>query len=135
EGSKLEEGVDVGPFSHLRPGSHLKRHVHIGNFVEVKNSSIGEGTASGHFSYIGDAELGSNVNIGAGSITCNYDGVHKHKTEIGDDVFIGCDTMLIAPVKVGDRAATGAGAVVTKDVAPDTVVVGVPAKELKKKPS
>ncbi len=133
EGSRLEEGVDVGPFSHLRPGSHLKKRVHIGNFVEVKNSRIGEGTASGHFSYIGDAELGSNVNVGAGSITCNYDGVHKHRTEIGDDVFIGCDTMLIAPVKVGDRAATGAGAVVTKDVPPDTVVVGVPAKELKKK--
>jgi bifunctional UDP-N-acetylglucosamine pyrophosphorylase/glucosamine-1-phosphate N-acetyltransferase len=86
----------------------------------------------GHFSYVGNAKIGKNVNIGAGTITCNYDGQKKHLTEIGDDVFIGSDTMLVAPVKIGDRSKTGAGAVVTRDVAPDTLVIGVPAKEKRK---
>jgi bifunctional UDP-N-acetylglucosamine pyrophosphorylase/glucosamine-1-phosphate N-acetyltransferase len=128
EGAVLEQGVTIGPFCHLRPGAHLKRNVHLGNYVEVKQSTLGEGTAAGHFSYIGDATVGKNVNIGAGAITCNYDGVQKNRTIIGDGAFIGCDTMLVAPVRVGRRAATGAGSVVTRDIPPDTLVVGVPAK-------
>lgn len=133
EGSTLEDGVDIGPFSHLRPGCYLEKGVHVGNYVEIKNSRLKSGTKSGHFSYIGDAELGANVNIGAGTITCNYDGEKKNRTVIGDDAFIGSDTMLVAPVTVGERAATGAGAVVTRDVPPDTLAVGVPARILPKR--
>ena len=133
EGSTLDEGVDAGPFSYIRPGSHLEEEVHIGSFAEVKSSRLGPGSRSGHFSYIGDADVGANVNIGAGTVTCNYDGERKHRTTIGDDAFIGSDTMLVAPVNVGARASTGAGAVVTKDVPPDSLVVGVPARELAKK--
>ncbi|MBI4339902.1 MAG: bifunctional UDP-N-acetylglucosamine diphosphorylase/glucosamine-1-phosphate N-acetyltransferase GlmU [Chloroflexi bacterium] len=124
----LESRVDVGPFSHLRPGAVIERDVHIGNFAEVKNSRLGQGTKMGHFSYMGDAQVGRNVNIGAGAITCNFDGEKKNPTEIGDDVFIGSDTMLVAPVKVGPRSATGAGAVVNKDVPPDSLAVGIPAR-------
>ena len=133
EGSILEEIVDVGPFSHIRPGSHLGKGVHIGNFSEVKASKLGAGTASGHFSYIGDADLGDDVNIGAGTVTCNYDGEKKNPTIIGDRAFIGSGSMLVAPVKIGARSTTGAGSVVTSDVASDTVVAGVPARELSKK--
>ena len=133
EDSTLEEGVSVGPFSHLRPGSHLERDVHIGNFAEVKNSRLGSGTKSGHFSFIGDADIGANVNIGAGTVTVNYDGRRKHRTTVGDGAFIGCDTMLIAPVTVGAGADTGAGAVVRDDVPPDSRVVGVPARQIPKK--
>lgn len=133
EGGRLDEGVDVGPFSHIRPGSHLERGVHIGNFAEVKNSRLGPESKSGHFSYIGDSDVGANVNIGAGTITCNYDGVRKNKTVIGDDAFIGSDTMLVAPVTIGPRSATGAGSVVTKDVPPDSLAVGVPARVLSRK--
>lgn len=128
EESVLESHVEVGPFSHLRPGTHIEEGVHLGNYVEVKNSRIGGGSAIGHFSYIGDATLGRRVNIGAGTITANYDGVNKHETTIGDDVFIGSDSVLVAPVTIADRAATGAGSVVTKDVPEDTLVVGVPAR-------
>ncbi len=124
----LEDNVDVGPFGHLRKGAHLAQGVHMGNFGEVKNSYLGPGTKMGHFSYIGDAEIGANVNIGAGTITCNYDGVRKNKTIIEDDVFIGSDTMLVAPVKVGRGAKTGAGSVVTRDIPPYTLAYGVPAK-------
>lgn len=133
EGATVEDHVDIGPFSHLRPGAYLERDVHIGNYVEVKNSRLGRDTKSGHFSYIGDATIGKNVNIGAGTITVNFDGVNKLPTRIGDDVFIGSDTMLVAPISVGARSKTGAGAVVIRDVPPDTVVVGVPAKPLLKK--
>jgi bifunctional UDP-N-acetylglucosamine pyrophosphorylase/glucosamine-1-phosphate N-acetyltransferase len=133
ERAKLENDVDMGPFGHLRKGAHLDNHVHMGNFGEIKNSHLGPGTKMGHFSYIGDAEIGENVNIGAGTVTCNFDGKRKFKTEIGDNAFIGSDTMLVAPVKIGKRAKTGAGAVVREDVADDTVVVGVPAKPLQKK--
>lgn len=133
EGAVLEEGVNMGPFCHLRKGAHLCKGVHMGNFGEVKDSTLGPGTKMGHFSYIGNATIGENVNIGAGTITCNYDGVHKNPTEIGDDVFIGSDTMLVAPVKIGKGAKTGAGAVVTRDVAAGDVVVGVPARPLKGK--
>ena len=133
ESARLENDVDMGPFGHLRKGAHLGNHVHMGNFGEIKNSHLGPGTKMGHFSYIGDAEIGADVNIGAGTITCNFDGQNKFKTEIGDGAFIGSDTMLVAPVKIGKGAKTGAGAVVTKDVPDDTTVVGVPAKPIQKK--
>lgn len=128
ESADLEPGVDVGPFSHLRPGAHLEEDVHVGNYVEIKDARIGAGTRIGHFSYIGDATLGENVNIGAGTVTCNYDGQQKHRTTIEDGVFIGSDTMLVAPVKVGKGASTAAGAVVTRDVPSGGKVAGVPAK-------
>ena len=133
EGALLEDHVEMGPFGHLRKGAHLGSHVHMGNFGEVKNSYLGPGTKMGHFSYLGDATIGKDVNIGAGTITCNYDGLKKHKTVIGDNVFIGSDTMLVAPVKLEDNARTGAGAVVTHDVPEDTTVIGVPARPLSKK--
>jgi bifunctional UDP-N-acetylglucosamine pyrophosphorylase/glucosamine-1-phosphate N-acetyltransferase len=132
EKALVEDNVSIGPFAHLRKGAHLCKGVHMGNFGEVKESTLGPGTKMGHFSYIGDATLGAQVNIGAGTITCNYDGVHKNPTEIGDGAFIGSDTMLVAPVKVGAHAKTGAGAVVTQDVEPDTLVVGVPARPIRK---
>jgi bifunctional UDP-N-acetylglucosamine pyrophosphorylase/glucosamine-1-phosphate N-acetyltransferase len=132
EGAVVEDNVGIGPFAHLRKGAHLCKGVHMGNFGEVKESILGSGTKMGHFSYIGNATIGDNVNIGAGTITCNYDGVNKNKTEIGEDVFIGSDTMLVAPLKLGARSRTGAGAVVTKDVEPDTLVVGVPARPIRK---
>jgi bifunctional UDP-N-acetylglucosamine pyrophosphorylase/glucosamine-1-phosphate N-acetyltransferase len=132
EGARLEDDVDMGPFARLRKGAHLKSHVHMGNFGEVKDSTLHEGVKMGHFSYIGNANIGANTNIGAGTITCNYDGEKKHPTEIGEEVFIGSDTMLVAPVKLGDRARTGAGAVVTKNVPEDTLVVGVPARAIRK---
>ena len=132
EGALLEDDVDIGPFAHLRKGAHLCKGVHMGNFGEVKDSTLGPGTKMGHFSYIGNAAIGPNVNIGAGTITCNYDGVRKNPTEIGEDVFIGSDTMLVAPVKLGARSRTGAGAVVTKDVPPDTLAVGMPARAIRK---
>ncbi|WKZ40638.1 MAG: bifunctional UDP-N-acetylglucosamine diphosphorylase/glucosamine-1-phosphate N-acetyltransferase GlmU [Anaerolineales bacterium] len=132
EGAVLEDDVDMGPFARLRKGAHLGNHVHMGNFGEVKDSYLAEGVKMGHFSYIGNAQIGINTNIGAGTITCNYDGEKKHATEIGEDVFIGSDTMLVAPLKIGDGARTGAGAVVTKNVADDTLVVGMPARAIKK---
>jgi bifunctional UDP-N-acetylglucosamine pyrophosphorylase / glucosamine-1-phosphate N-acetyltransferase len=132
EHARLEDGVVVGPFGHLRKGAHLAEGVHMGNFGEVKDSYLGPGTKMGHFSYIGNAAIGVGVNIGAGTITCNYDGKQKHKTEIGDEVFIGSDTMLVAPVKLGDGSRTGAGAVVTKNVPPHTLVVGLPARAIRK---
>ncbi len=132
EGAEMEDDVDIGPFARLRKGAHLAKHVHMGNFGEVKDSYLGEGVKMGHFSYIGNATIGTNTNIGAGTITCNFDGVNKNPTEIGDDVFIGSDSMLIAPIKIGDRAKTGAGAVVTKDVPADMLAVGVPARAIKK---
>ena len=132
EKAVLEDGVDVGPYAHLRKGAHLARGVHMGNFGEVKNSYLGPGTKMGHFSYIGDATLGSGVNIGAGTITCNFDGKKKNPTEIGAGAFIGSDTMLVAPVKLGEGAVTGAGAVVTKDVPAHTLAVGMPARAIRK---
>jgi bifunctional UDP-N-acetylglucosamine pyrophosphorylase/glucosamine-1-phosphate N-acetyltransferase len=128
----VEDGVDMGPFARLRKGAHLGPGVHMGNFGEVKDSYLGAGTKMGHFSYIGNATIGTDVNIGAGTITCNYDGEHKHPTVIGDRVFIGSDTMLVAPLNIGDDARTGAGAVVTHDVPEGTVVYGVPAKPHRK---
>jgi len=132
EGAVLEDDVDMGPFARLRKGAHLKSHVHMGNFGEVKDSTLGEGVKMGHFSYIGNATIGAHTNIGAGTITANYDGEKKHSTTIGEDVFIGSDTMLVAPLKLGDGARTGAGAVVTKNVPEDTLVVGMPARAIRK---
>jgi len=124
----MEEGSDIGPFSHLRKGAHLGPGVHIGNFGEVKNSYLGSGVKMGHVSYMGDATVGAKVVIGAGTITCNYDGQRKHRTVIGERAFVGSDTMLVAPVEVGAGAKTGAGSVVTRDVPPGSVAYGVPAR-------
>lgn len=128
EGSVLEDHVDVGPFAHLRQGAYLATGVHMGNFGEVKNARLGPGVKMGHFSYIGDAAIGQDVNISAGVITCNFDGVRKNQTIVGDHAFIGSDTMLVAPVTVGAGARTGAGSVVTHDVPSGRLAVGVPAR-------
>lgn len=132
EGAVLEDDVDIGPFAHLRKGAHLAQGVHMGNYGEVKNSYLGPGTKMGHFSYIGDATIGPGVNIGAGVITANYDGKKKHATEIGAGAFIGSDSMLIAPLKIGAGARTGAGSVVTKDIPPNSLAVGTPARVIRK---
>jgi bifunctional UDP-N-acetylglucosamine pyrophosphorylase/glucosamine-1-phosphate N-acetyltransferase len=132
EGATLEDDVRVGPYSHLRPGAYLEEGVGMGNFGEVKAARLRKGTKMHHFSYVGDADVGERVNIGAGAITMNYDGVSKHRTTIGNDAFIGSDTLLRAPITIGDGAVTGAGAVVTKDVAPGMLAVGVPARAIKK---
>lgn len=133
ENATVEDNVDIGPFGHLRKGAHLDEGVHMGNFGEIKNSRVGQGSKVGHFSYIGDATIGKNVNIGAGTITVNYDGENKHHTEIGEGAFIGSDTMLIAPLKIGKGGRTGAGSVVTKNVAEGAMVVGVPARAIRRK--
>lgn len=133
EEAVIEDHVGMGPFCHLRKGAHLGSHVHMGNFGEVKDSHLSAGVKMGHFSYIGNAEIGQNVNIGAGTITCNFDGAHKHQTVIGEDAFIGSDTMLVAPINIGKGSRTGAGSVVTHDVPDGDVVVGVPARKLKGK--
>ena len=132
EGAYLEDDVDIGPFARLRRGAHLMERVHMGNFGEVKDSTLGPGVKMGHFSYIGNANIGAHTNIGAGTITCNYDGEKKYPTEIGEDVFIGSDSMLVAPLKIGNRSVTGAGSVVTKDIPDDTLVVGMPARAIRK---
>jgi bifunctional UDP-N-acetylglucosamine pyrophosphorylase/glucosamine-1-phosphate N-acetyltransferase len=128
EMATLEDHVDVGPFGHLRKGAYLESGVHMGNFGEVKNSRLRKGVKMGHFSYVGDGDIGDETNIGAGTITCNYDGVNKFKTIVGKNVFIGSDTMLVAPLTLGDNARTGAGSVVTRDVPPGGLVYGVPAR-------
>ena len=116
DGAELGEGADCGPFARLRPGSRLGAGAHVGNFVELKNAVLGAGAKAGHLSYLGDAEVGARSNIGAGTITCNYDGANKHRTVMGEDVFIGSNTALVAPLSLGDGATTGAGSVVTSDV-------------------
>ncbi|MDA8218310.1 MAG: bifunctional UDP-N-acetylglucosamine diphosphorylase/glucosamine-1-phosphate N-acetyltransferase GlmU [Dehalococcoidales bacterium] len=129
EGATLEDDVVMGPFSRLRPGAHLAKGVEMGNFGEVKKSYIGPGTKMHHFSYVGDATFGADVNIGAGTITCNYDSETKKKNEtvVEDEVGLGSDTMLVAPVRIGARSTTGAGSVVTHDLPADSVAYGVPA--------
>ena len=124
EGAEVGEGADCGPFARLRPGSVLGAKAHVGNFVELKNAKLGEGAKAGHLSYLGDAEIGARTNIGAGTITCNYDGANKFKTVLGEDVFIGSNSALVAPVTLGDRATTGAGSVITVDVPDNTLAVG-----------
>jgi len=135
-GVTIGEHCEIGPFAHLRGGTKLGRHCKVGAFVETKNAIYGEGSKSGHLAYLGDVTIGRDVNIGAGSIVANYDGKHKHKTEIDDNAFIGCGTVLVAPVKVGKHAQTGANTVVPKgkNVADNTIVVGIPARVLKTKP-
>lgn len=123
-GSVLEENVEVGPFTRVRPGSRLGAGVKIGNFVEVKNSTVGPGTKSAHLTYIGDADVGAGVNFGCGVCIANYDGKEKHRTTVGDGCFIGCNTNLVAPVTLGDGAYTAAGTTVTKDVPPDALCIG-----------
>ena len=130
--SEIADDCAVGPFAHLRMNARMEERAVVGNFVEVKKSQIGRGTKSMHLTYLGDATIGENTNIGAGTVTCNYDGKHKHPTVIGSNVRIGSDTMLVAPVAVGDGAVTAAGSVVTEDVPPNTLVAGVPAKVKKK---
>jgi bifunctional UDP-N-acetylglucosamine pyrophosphorylase/glucosamine-1-phosphate N-acetyltransferase len=134
EGGTLENDVDIGPFARLRPGAHLAAGVHMGNFGEVKNSYLGPGTKMGHFSYLGDTITGADVNIGAGTITCNYDGERKHRTQIDEGAFIGSDTMLVAPVRVGKGAITGAGSVVTRDIPAGSLAFGVPARVIRPEP-
>ena len=129
EEAELEADVHVGPYAHLRPGAHLGRGVHMGNFGEVKNSTLGAEVKMGHFSYIGDATVGARTNIGAGTITCNFgrDG-RKNRTEIGEDVFVGSDSLLVAPVRLGKGSSTGAGSVVTRDIPDGALAVGMPAR-------
>ncbi len=124
EGAELGEGADCGPFARLRPGAVLGAKAHVGNFVEVKNSHLGEGAKAGHLAYLGDADIGSRTNIGAGTITCNYDGANKFRTVLGEDVFIGSNSSLVAPVSLGDGATTGAGSVITADVPAGTLALG-----------
>jgi len=123
EGGKIEEGALIGPFARIRPGSEIGRNVHIGNFVETKKAKVEEGAKINHLTYIGDARVGARANIGAGTITCNYDGFNKHFTDIGADAFIGSNASLVAPVKIGNGAYTGSGSVITKDVAGDALAV------------
>ncbi|MGA7577021.1 MAG: bifunctional UDP-N-acetylglucosamine diphosphorylase/glucosamine-1-phosphate N-acetyltransferase GlmU [Desulfobaccales bacterium] len=121
--SHIGAGADAGPFAHLRPGADLRQRVHVGNFVEVKKSVLREGVKAGHLSYLGDADIGPGTNVGAGTITCNYDGVKKHPTTIGEGVFIGSNTALVAPVRVGAGAYVGAGSTITKDVPPGKLAI------------
>jgi len=134
EDSIVGAHVTIGPYAHLRGGAVVEDGAHIGNFVELKKTRFGRGAKAGHLSYLGDANIGSKVNIGAGTITCNWDGTAKHPTEIGEGAFIGSNSSLVAPVKIGARGKTGAGSVVTRDVAAGEVVAGVPARPMPKKP-
>ena len=131
EGAHVGAGAIVGPFARLRPGAELGNDARVGNFCEVKNAQIGEGTKVNHLSYIGDATIGDGTNIGAGTVTCNYDGVSKHHTEIGDRVFIGSDTMLVAPVTIGDDAMTASGSVITRDVEPRALAISRAKQDVK----
>jgi bifunctional UDP-N-acetylglucosamine pyrophosphorylase/glucosamine-1-phosphate N-acetyltransferase len=133
EHSTMKSGSDAGPYARIRGGSVIGEGVHIGNFAELKNSTMGTDAKSGHFSYLGDATIGERVNVGAGSITANYDGTRKNRTILGDDVFLGCDTVLVAPVTIHEGSKTGAGSVVNRDVPPHTTVVGVPARPIVKR--
>jgi bifunctional UDP-N-acetylglucosamine pyrophosphorylase/glucosamine-1-phosphate N-acetyltransferase len=130
EEATVAEDVEIGPFAHLRPGAEIGARCRIGNFAEVKNTRIGAGSQQHHFSYLGDADVGENVNVGAGSVTANFDGTRKHRTVIDSGASLGVDTMMVAPVTIGEGATTGAGAVVTRDVAPGKTVVGMPARPI-----
>ncbi|MFN4100931.1 MAG: bifunctional UDP-N-acetylglucosamine diphosphorylase/glucosamine-1-phosphate N-acetyltransferase GlmU, partial [Pararhodobacter sp.] len=131
EGCHVSRGATVGPFARLRPDAYLAEDVHVGNFVEIKNANLDEGVKVNHLSYIGDADIGEGTNVGAGTITCNYDGVFKHRTTIGKGVFVGSDTMLVAPVTLGDGAMTGSGSVITQDVPPGALAFGRARQENK----
>ena len=127
----MEDGSRCGPFSNLRPGARLAREVKIGNFVEVKNSDLGAGVSASHLTYIGDASVGEGTNVGAGTITCNYDGFAKHRTEIGKGAFIGSNSTLVAPLKIGDGAMVAAGSTVTHDVPAEAMAIGRSRQETK----
>jgi bifunctional UDP-N-acetylglucosamine pyrophosphorylase / glucosamine-1-phosphate N-acetyltransferase len=124
EDSQIADEAEIGPFVHLRPGCEVGEKAHLGNFVEMKKTRMGKGAKANHLSYLGDAEIGEGTNIGAGTITCNYDGVHKHRTTIGKRVFVGSDSNLVAPITIGDGAYIGAGSCITKDVPADALAVG-----------
>jgi len=121
--STIADGARIGPFAHLRPGSEIGEDAHVGNFVETKKARLGKGAKANHLTYLGDAEVGAGSNIGAGTITCNYDGVNKHKTTIGKNAFIGSDSTLVAPVSVGDGAYVGAGSCITRNVPAESLAV------------
>ena len=123
ESSSVADGAEIGPYAHLRPGCEIGEGAHLGNFVEGKKAKLGKGAKANHLSYLGDTEIGEGANIGAGTITCNYDGVSKHLTRIGKRVFVGSDTTLVAPIAVGDGAYIGAGSCITKDVPADALAV------------
>jgi bifunctional UDP-N-acetylglucosamine pyrophosphorylase/glucosamine-1-phosphate N-acetyltransferase len=131
EGAQVGAGARIGPYARLRPGAEIGADAHIGNFVEVKKAVIGQGAKANHLSYIGDARVGTGSNIGAGTITCNYDGYEKHLTNIGNNVFVGSNTALVAPVKVGDGANIAAGSVVTRNVPADALAIGRADMELR----
>ena len=131
EGCHISRGATVGPFARLRPGTELAEAVHVGNFVEIKNSVLDEGVKVGHLTYLGDAHVGQHTNIGAGTVTCNYDGVMKHRTEIGKHVFIGSDTMLVAPVTLGDFSMTASGSVITRDVPTEALAIARARQEVR----
>jgi bifunctional UDP-N-acetylglucosamine pyrophosphorylase/glucosamine-1-phosphate N-acetyltransferase len=122
--ARVASGAVIGPYSHLRPGSDIGEEAHVGNFVETKKIKMGKGSKANHLTYLGDAEIGAGVNVGAGTITCNYDGVHKHKTEIGDGAFVGSDSTLVAPVKIGKGAYIAAASCITEDVPEDSLALG-----------
>ena len=130
-GSTLERGSDVGPYAHIRPGCHVGEGCHVGAFVQLKNCRLGDGAKLSHLTYVGDADVGERVNFGCGTVTSNYDGFDKHRTVIGDDVFIGCNTNLVAPVEVGRGAYIAAGTTVTRDVPPDSLAIGRTRQEVK----
>lgn len=123
QGAEIGPGARIGPFARIRPGSILESGVRIGNFVEVKNARLAEGVKANHLSYLGDAEIGRNANVGAGTITCNYDGAAKHRTELGEGVFVGSNTSLVAPIRIGAGAVIGAGSVITDDVPADALAI------------
>jgi bifunctional UDP-N-acetylglucosamine pyrophosphorylase/glucosamine-1-phosphate N-acetyltransferase len=123
EGSRVKAGARLGPYSHLRPGSEIGENAHVGNFVEIKKTRMGKGSKANHLTYLGDAEIGDGVNIGAGTIICNYDGVHKHPTVIEDGVFVGSDSTLVAPVRIGKGAYVGAASCITEDVPADSLAL------------
>ncbi len=123
EDSTIADGAEIGPFAHLRPGSEIGENAHVGNFVETKKAKLGKGAKANHLTYLGDAEIGEGTNNGAGTITCNYDGINKHTTRIGKGAFVGSDSTLVAPVTIGDGAYIGAGSCITKDVPADALAV------------
>jgi bifunctional UDP-N-acetylglucosamine pyrophosphorylase/glucosamine-1-phosphate N-acetyltransferase len=133
EDARIGDRSDCGPFVKIRPGTEIAENVHIGSFAELVRTKVGRNSKVPHVSYLGDTDLGEDANIGAGTITANFDGVQKNRTEIGDGAFVGVDTMLVAPVKLGKGARTGAGSVVTKDVPEGATAVGVPARVIRKK--
>ncbi|MGB1035509.1 MAG: bifunctional UDP-N-acetylglucosamine diphosphorylase/glucosamine-1-phosphate N-acetyltransferase GlmU, partial [Primorskyibacter sp.] len=132
EGCHISRGAVVGPYARLRPGAELAEDVKVGNFVEIKNALIAEGAKVNHLSYVGDADVGARANLGAGTITCNYDGVFKHRTTIGAGAFIGSNTMLVAPVTIGAQAMTASGSVITSDVGPGDLAVSRSPQETKR---